>query len=177
MLQTPSSVRKEGGRCSRCWIWGSSPANGEWWSMLFLCGSWKNTVEISMLLSVKDLLEGSCNPWSIHAGAGSWQKLWPVRDPCWTSPFLTGCTPWIGHILQELQPIGRTDVEDVCRVSSHVSHGRKLMPEHGKTVMRNEWQKWSVINWLQPPLLIPLCYLEWKEVKNIWMKLNLERSL
>lgn len=92
VLQTPRSVRKEGGR-----IWGSCPASGEWWSMLFPCSSWKNTVEISMLLSVKEhaihgasMLEqvprGNCGLCRTHAG--------PANS-------LRSCTPWIGHILEQ----------------------------------------------------------------------------
>ena len=57
--------------------------------------------------------------WEAHTGAGSWQDLWPsgersplwsrfggrtcdpVGDPCWSSLFLKGCTPWEGPMLEQ----------------------------------------------------------------------------
>ncbi|GAB0184449.1 zinc finger and BTB domain-containing protein 5 [Grus japonensis] len=59
-------------------------------------------------------------PWEAHAGADSWQDLWPcgerspgwsrfavracdpVGDPCWSSLFLKVCTPWKGPMLEQL---------------------------------------------------------------------------
>lgn len=63
--------------------------------------------------------QGTCNPWSIHAGAGSQGKLWPVQNPCWTCQFFKVLHPMdrthSGTVLQELQPMGRANVGDVCR--------------------------------------------------------------
>ena len=59
-------------------------------------------------------------PWEAHAGAGSWQDLWPhgersprwsrfagrtcdsAGDPRWSSLFLKDCTPWKGPMLEQL---------------------------------------------------------------------------
>ncbi|GAB0205655.1 hypothetical protein GRJ2_003031100 [Grus japonensis] len=64
--------------------------------------------------------EGGCDPWEAHAGASSWQDLWPhgkrspgqsrfagrtcdpVGDPCWSSLFLKVCTLWEGPTLEQL---------------------------------------------------------------------------
>ncbi|KAK4810959.1 hypothetical protein QYF61_013367 [Mycteria americana] len=46
-------------------------------------------------------LKEAVTPWRAHAGAGSWQDLWPLQDPCWSSPFLKDCTPWKGPMLEQ----------------------------------------------------------------------------
>ncbi|GAB0210393.1 zinc finger and BTB domain-containing protein 5 [Grus japonensis] len=64
--------------------------------------------------------EGGCGPWEAHAGASSWQDLWPrgernprqsrfagrtcdpMGDPRWSSLFLKVCTPWEGPTLEQL---------------------------------------------------------------------------
>ncbi|GAB0204664.1 zinc finger and BTB domain-containing protein 5 [Grus japonensis] len=68
-------------------------------------------------------------PWEAHAGAGSWQNLWPrgersphqsrfagrTRDPmgdsCWSSLFLKDCTPWKGPTLEQSGPEGLHSME------------------------------------------------------------------
>lgn len=82
-------MRKEGGRCSLCWIWGSSSAGEPQIQHILHLTRNGDVVPLQLMeeysrdihAAVKGLLEGSCNPWSVHAGAGSWQKLWPVGDP------------------------------------------------------------------------------------------------
>lgn len=29
-----------------------------------------------------------------------WQELWPVSNPCWSSPFLKDCSPWKESVLE-----------------------------------------------------------------------------
>ena len=47
--------------------------------------------------------EGGCGPWEAHAGAGSWQDLWPrgERSPGWSSLVLKVCTPWERPTLEQ----------------------------------------------------------------------------
>ena len=64
-------------------------------------------------------LKEAVTPWEAHAGAGSWQDLWPrgersphwsrfsgrtcdpVGDPCWNSLCLKDCMPWKGPMLEQ----------------------------------------------------------------------------
>jgi len=41
-----------------------------------------------------------------------------MGDPCWRSLFVKDCTPWegptLGQVREELQPMGRTHIGEVC---------------------------------------------------------------
>ncbi|PKU41973.1 suppression of tumorigenicity 5 protein isoform x4 [Limosa lapponica baueri] len=84
------------------------------------------------MLEQVDSLKEAVTLWETHAGAGSWQDLWPhgersphwsrfagrtcdpMGDPHWSSLLLKDCTPTegthVGAVCEELQPVGRTQV-------------------------------------------------------------------
>ena len=84
-----------------------------WWSRLSLCNPWTTPHHSRWMCP-----EGSCSPWRAHAGAGFWQDLWPVGNPWWSSSFLKYCTSMevihAGAVLQELQPVAKNHVREVC---------------------------------------------------------------
>ncbi|GAB0190813.1 zinc finger and BTB domain-containing protein 5 [Grus japonensis] len=66
--------------------------------------------------------EGGCDPWEAHAGADSWQDLWPCgqRSPHWSRFADRTCDPvgnpcWSSLVLQGLHPMERTHTAVVCK--------------------------------------------------------------
>lgn len=52
-----------------------------------------------------------CSLRKAHAGAGSWQEVRSVGDPCCCNLFLKDCTPWEGPMLKQFvkdYPMGGT---------------------------------------------------------------------
>jgi len=92
-----------------------------------------------------------------------WQGLWPCGGPTLEQPVPDGLYPMggtcAGAVCEELQPVGRTHIEELCgelssiRDTSHCSRGRVwgVLPLRDK-----ERQRQHVMNWPQPPFPVHL---------------------
>ena len=107
-----------------------------------------------------------------HAGAGSWQDLWPRGGPKVEQPVPEGWHPMegthAGAVCAELQPMGRTHVEEVgggwspVGGTPHWTRGRVWRGRSGRDV----W--WTDHNPHSPSP----CATRGEEVEKIWSKVK-----